>query len=230
MDRLFCFSLLLTYLPVTESTEGCLSQTNKMIWRKTGQSVFLKCSLSSNCLAKGLQFEWFAFKENVHLPLNVIKNAHKYSLDKASLNIKSLHTNESGIYYCAVFSGYKAPGTPYVALGTTLVVTEHISPLVRHILLWLSFALLATYSLAIGTLILKKCGCKTGVCRKRGETDKTPREEYSFKRTHFRDVLQEMYSKRNLEKGIKAENKKRSQAEAPSTEINNSTDDIYQNV
>ncbi|XP_033945657.1 uncharacterized protein [Pseudochaenichthys georgianus] len=172
MDRLFCFSLLLTYLPVTESTEGCLSQTNKMIWRKTGQSVFLKCSLSSNCLAKGLQFEWFAFKENVHLPLNVIKNAHKYSLDKASLNIKSLHTNESGIYYCAVFSGYKAPGTPYVALGTTLVVTEHISPLVRHILLWLSFALLATYSLAIGTLILKKCGCKTGVCRKRGETDK----------------------------------------------------------
>lgn len=245
MDRLFCFSLLLTYLPATgkmslfciyqlylyqslaiiysgisffpdlckhyfcstiaafsetfldrrywmlylffnlESMEGCLSQTNKMIWRKTGQSVFLKCSLSSICLARGLQFEWFAFKENVHLPLNVIKNPHKYSLDKASLNIKSLHTNESGIYYCAVFSGYKAPGTPYVALGTTLVVTgkclilkvqmfecvdvdtlglttflllfsEHISPLVRHILLWLSFALLATYSLAIGTLILKK--------------------------------------------------------------------------
>ncbi|KAJ4931821.1 hypothetical protein JOQ06_010261 [Pogonophryne albipinna] len=185
-----------------------------MIWRKTGQSVFLKCSLSSNCLAKGLQFEWFAFKENVHLPLNVIENPHKYSLDKASLNIKSLHTNESGIYYCAVFSGYKAPGTPYVALGTTLVVTEHISPLVRHILLWLSFALLATYSLAIVTLILKK----------------TPGEKHSFKRTDFRDVLQEMYSKRNLEKSIKAENKKRSQAEAPSTEFRNSTDDIYQNV
>ncbi|KAI9514748.1 hypothetical protein NQZ68_030938 [Dissostichus eleginoides] len=233
MDRLFCFSLLLTYLPVTESTE-CLSQPNKMIWRKTGQNVFLKCSLSSNCLAKkGLQFEWLAFKENVHLPLNVSKNPHKYSLDKASLIIKSLHTTESGIYYCAVFSGYKAPGTPgstYVALGTTLVVTEYISPLVRHILLWLSFALLAIYSLAIVPLILKKCGCKTSVCRKRGETDKTPGEKHSFKRTHFRDVLQEMYSKRNLEKGVKAENKKRSQAEAPSTEFNSSTDDIYQNV
>ncbi|XP_033998586.1 immunoglobulin superfamily member 6 [Trematomus bernacchii] len=230
MDRLFCFSLLLSYLPVTESMEGCLSQPNKMIWRKTGQTVFLKC-LSSNCLTKeGLQFEWFAFKENVHLPLNVSKNPHKYSLDKASLNIKSLHTNESGIYYCAVFSGYTAKGTSYVALGTTLVVTEYISPLVRHILLWLSFALLAIYSLAIVTLILKKCGCKTSVCRKRGETDKTPGEKHSFKRTHFRDVLQEMYSKRNLEKGIKAENKKPSQAEAPGTEFNGSTDDIYQNV
>ncbi|XP_010772050.1 uncharacterized protein isoform X1 [Notothenia coriiceps] len=258
MDRLFCFTLLLTYLPVTESTEDCLSQPNKMIWRKTGQSVSLKCSLSSNCLPKDLQFEWFAIKENVHLPLNVSMNPHKYSLDKASLNIMSLHTNESGIYYCAVFSECTAPGIPYVALGTTLVVTgkclilkvqmfecvdvdelglttflllfsEHIT-LVRHILLWLSFALLATYSLAIVTLILKKCGCKTGVCRKRGETDKTPREIHSFKTTHFRDVLQEMYSKRNLEKGIKAENKKRSQAEAPSTEFNCSTDDIYQNV
>ncbi|XP_063760134.1 immunoglobulin superfamily member 6 [Eleginops maclovinus] len=230
MDRLFCFSLLLTYLPVTESMEDCLTQPNNMIWQKTGQSVFLKCTLHSHCLRKEFQFGWFAFKENFHLRLNLSKNFQKYSLDNASLNIKSLHTNDSGIYYCAVWSNAKAAGAQYIALGTTLVVSEYVNPMVRHVLLWLSFVLLAIYSLALVILILKKCGYKISDCKRMGKTDKPSEERNSTKRAHFRDVLQEMYSKRNLDRGVKAENKKRSKAKAPSTEFNGSTDDIYQNV
>ncbi|KAK5856310.1 hypothetical protein PBY51_007918 [Eleginops maclovinus] len=171
MDRLFCFSLLLTYLPVTESMEDCLTQPNNMIWQKTGQSVFLK-----------------------------------------------------------LWSNAKAAGAQYIALGTTLVVSEYVNPMVRHVLLWLSFVLLAIYSLALVILILKKCGYKISDCKRMGKTDKPSEERNSTKRAHFRDVLQEMYSKRNLDRGVKAENKKRSKAKAPSTEFNGSTDDIYQNV
>ncbi|KAA8585088.1 hypothetical protein FQN60_003782 [Etheostoma spectabile] len=123
MDRLFWFSLLLTYLPVTESMkkdESCLLQPKKVIWQKTGQTAVVNCTISSNCSAKDLHYEWFIFKENFHLRLNL---SSKYSLDGASLNIKSLNANDSGIYYCAaVSSGPPAAGAQHVGLGTTLVV------------------------------------------------------------------------------------------------------------
>lgn len=101
--------------------KSCLSQPNKVIWQKIGQSAVLPCTVSSRC--SGLRYEWFVFKENSHLRLNVLDNSLKYSLEGAHLHINSLHVNDSGIYYCAAVShGDPAPGAQHVGSGTTLVV------------------------------------------------------------------------------------------------------------
>ncbi|XP_041813793.1 immunoglobulin superfamily member 6 [Chelmon rostratus] len=222
MEWLFCFSLLLTYLPATES---CLSQPNKVIWRKTGQSAVLPCTVSSNCSSRYRQYEWFTFKDNFHFRIR-LDNHLKYTLDGASLRIKSLHTNDSGIYLCAAVShGDPAPDAQHVGLGTTLVVREKVKIMVRNILLWLSFVLLAIYSLAIVTLIIKKYGCNMSICKRAPITDR----DNSTKKKQFRDVLQEMYSKRNSERQKQTVSRNRPQVKAASTDLN-STDDIYQNV
>ncbi|XP_027141153.1 immunoglobulin superfamily member 6 isoform X2 [Larimichthys crocea] len=216
MERLFWFSLLLTYLPVTESMENadsCLSQPETVILQ-TGQSAFLPCTVSSHCSANDWDYEWISFKESTCIRIN-LKNPLKYSLEGASLHIRSLQANDSGIYYCAALNhGDSAHGTQHVGFGTTLVVRERFKIRTKHILLWLSFVLLAIYSLVILTLIIKKCGC-----RKNAKTEKT--KKTSTKKTQFRDVLQEMYSKRNFE---------RSKQTAGNTDNNSSSDDIYQNV
>ncbi|XP_070703262.1 immunoglobulin superfamily member 6 [Pempheris klunzingeri] len=223
MDWWLWFSLLLTCLPVTETMkeiEGCLSQPNTVIWRKTGQSAVLPCNVNSQCSAKDLRYEWFAFKENACLRLNVLDNHLKYKLEGGSLHIKSLNANDSGIYHCAATSpSITAPSSQHVGLGTTLVVKE-VKMMVRHILLWLSLVLLAIYSLAVVTLIIKKHDCITD--RRMQKTEKIN----STKRRQFHDVLQEMYKRGNK----KTVSRSRSHVEAATPEFNSSTDDIYQNV
>ncbi|XP_030263782.1 immunoglobulin superfamily member 6 [Sparus aurata] len=225
MERLLWMSLLLANQPVTESmkeAKSCLSQPNKVIWRKTGQGVTLPCTVTPPCSDKDLQFEWFFFKENVHLRLTSLNNPLKYVPNGAFLHISSLHVNDSGIYHCAaVTHGDSALGSQHVGSGTTLVVREKIKIMVRDILLWLSFVLLSIYSLAIATLIIKKHGCK-----KKHKSDK----KNSTKTKQFRDVLQEMYSRRNLERSKQSVSRSRSPAEAASTDLDSSNDDIYQNV
>ncbi|XP_054464142.1 uncharacterized protein si:ch211-139g16.8 isoform X2 [Anoplopoma fimbria] len=216
MDRLVCFSLLLSYLPVTESMNGCLLQPNDTILRQPGQRAVLKCTVNSHC--SGLRYLWF--KENLRLNLS---DKQKYSLDGASLNIKSLQVEDTGIYHCAALvHGNPASGNQHVGLGTTLVVME-IKTMLMYIL-WASFALLAIYSLAVVTLMIKKYGCNMSVCRRIRKTD-----ENSAKKDKFHDVLQEMYSRRNLDKGKKTVSRNRSQAEAASSEVKNSNEDIYEN-
>ncbi|XP_068435515.1 immunoglobulin superfamily member 6 [Clinocottus analis] len=229
MDWLVWFSLLLSYLPVTEGMtkdERCISQPNMGMWRQRGQNVVLKCIVHSHCLTKGLHYEWFAFRENFHFRVNTSRKSPKYSLEGASLNIKSLHVNDSGIYHCAaVSSGDPAPGDQYVGLGTTLVVKEQFKTMIRHIL-WVSCVLLAIYSLAVVILMMKKYGCNMTVCRSVPKTNK----KNSAKKAQFRNVLQEMYSRRNLGNGKITVSRNRSQTEADGTEFKNSTDDIYQNL
>ncbi|XP_037332968.2 uncharacterized protein si:ch211-139g16.8 [Pungitius pungitius] len=224
MDRLVWFSLLLSYLPVTESVtkEDCFPPPNKTMRRQTGTNAILKCPIESRCF-KDPHYEWFVFKENLHVHLNLSSN--KYSLEGSSLKINSLQVNDSGIYHCAVVSsGDPASGAQHVALGTPLVVREQIRTMIKYFL-WVSFALLAVYSLALVTLIIKKYGCKN-VWRSVSKTKK----KNSTKRAQFRDVLQEMYSRRNLDKDKKDVRRNRSQAEAANTEVDNSNEDIYQNV
>ncbi|XP_073351376.1 uncharacterized protein [Pagrus major] len=224
MEWLLWLSLLLTNVPVTESreeAESCLSQPDEMIWKQTGEDVLLRCTVTTSlCSDNDLQFEWFLVKENTHLRLN---DPLKYVLSGASLHISSLHVNDSGIYHCAaVTHGDSASGSQHVGLGTALAVREKVKIMVRIILLWLSFVLLFMYSLAIVTLIIKK---KHG-CKRIKKSDKNNSTETK----QFRDVLQEMYSRRNLRRIKQSVSRSRSPAEAASTDLDSSNDDIYQNV
>ncbi|XP_041633927.1 immunoglobulin superfamily member 6 [Cheilinus undulatus] len=218
MDQLLRFSILLFSLPVSawsmEKGESCfVSQPNKEVWRKTGQSVVLPCTKSSHCSIKDVRYEWFSFSGNSAHRLNLQSNLLKYSLEGASLHIKSLHANDSGIYHCALH-GEPGKGHQHVGMGTTLVVREKVHVMVRNVLLWLSFVLLAIYNLALVTLIIKKYGCSMGVCRKMNKTYKNN----STKKRQFHDVLQEITSRNNLERSKQA------------ADLTGSTDDIYQNV
>ncbi|XP_044036977.1 uncharacterized protein si:ch211-139g16.8 [Siniperca chuatsi] len=227
MDRLFVwFSLLLTYLPVIES---CISQHDEVIWQKTGQNAVLHCTLSSQCLAEDVRYEWFSFKENFHIRLNLLDNPLKYSLNGASLHISSVHDNDSGIYYCAASHGGHASGTEHVGSGTTLVVRDQDKIVVRNTVLWLSFVLLAIYSLVV-TFILKKYGCNMSISKRMRKTGKLSEQNNPTKKMQFHEVLQEMYNRRNLERGKQTVSRNHSQTEAASTEVNSPTDDIYQNV
>nr|XP_020491962.1 uncharacterized protein LOC109985879 [Labrus bergylta] len=213
MVRLFWCSVLLFSLPVTESMEKderCSSKPINEVWRNTGQSVVLRCNIKQHCLIRGQSYEWFSFREHSHGRLIPQSFPLKYSLEGAFLHIKSLHTNDSGIYHCA--AGMQ--GKPYVALGTTLVVREKYKVMVKNIPLWLSFVLLAFYSLALVTLIIKKYGCSMGVSRRITKTQKNN----STKKRQFRDVLQEINSRNNLKRNKRA------------VDHNGSADDIYQNV
>ncbi|XP_061568906.1 immunoglobulin superfamily member 6 [Cololabis saira] len=226
MKRLFWLSLLLAYLPGTESlekTERCLTQPNYIIWHKTGQSAVLPCTIRSDCSAEVIRFEWFVFKESEHFRLHLDS---KYSLKGASLHINSLNVNDSGIYYCAAVT--HSAGScckESVGLGTTLVVRGRVRIMMKHILMWSSLALLITYSLVIATLILKKHGCTMSGCRKTSNSTKNSLR----KKTQFRDVLQELHRRGNLRKS-KQTRGSRSQAEAAGGESNISTDCIYQNI
>ncbi|KAG7505343.1 immunoglobulin superfamily member 6 [Solea senegalensis] len=215
MELLFWISLVLTNLPVTESmrkVNDCLRQPQKEILKERGQVVVLPCNGSSECLAIGVRYEWFLFKEHSHVRLNLRDNPLKYTLNGASLRIKSLQKNDSGIYHCAaVCSELTAEsGTQHVGPGTVLTVTGNVKTVASNILLWSSFVLLVIYSIAIVTLIILK---------------KHGRKNYSTKTTKFHDVLQEMNSRRNLEKGQSS-----LQVEAANAKFNRSADDIYQNV
>ncbi|KAI3359847.1 hypothetical protein L3Q82_014203 [Scortum barcoo] len=216
MDWLFWFSLLLTYLPVTgQMPKSCLSQPDEVIWREIGQSVSLHCTLSPHC--SGLSPQWFVFKKNSHIRLD--RNENRHMLTKEYLHINLLHANDSGIYYCAAMShGVPTPGTQHVGLGTTLVVRENIKVMARYILLWVSFLLLAIYSLALVTLIIKKVnylnmfiqnyGYNLWVCRKEHKNDKNN----STKKKQFHDVLQELYKRKNLERSKQTASRSRPKA------------------
>ncbi|XP_053299465.1 uncharacterized protein si:ch211-139g16.8 isoform X2 [Pleuronectes platessa] len=158
MDWLLCFSLMLTHLLLTDSlekTEISLTQRQREIWRKTGQKVVLPCTVSPHSSANSFNYKWFVFKENSHFPLKLI--SPKYSLEGASLGIKPLNINDSGIYYCAAQrSGNPVNGSQHVGLGTALTVTRHVKTMTWHILLYSSFVLLVIYSTAIVTLIILK--------------------------------------------------------------------------
>ncbi|XP_029998291.1 uncharacterized protein LOC115425004 [Sphaeramia orbicularis] len=227
MDRLLWFYFLLIYLPVTESMDKtvCLSQP-KVVWRKTEQSAVLSCTVHSNCSDTGLQYRWFVFRKDTHSEVH--DSPPKCVLNGPTLHINSLDVTDSGIYHCAAVSLDREPeaGRQHIGLGTTLVVREKTK--VRHILLWLSFILMAIYSLVILALVILK---KYGYHRTCIKMNKTSNVKTSSKRMQFRDVLQELYSRRNSERNKQSARRNRPQTdEAASPKFNGSIDDIYQNV
>ncbi|XP_030592329.1 uncharacterized protein LOC115785032 [Archocentrus centrarchus] len=229
MDRLVWLSLLVSHLLVAvgkTKADSCISQTKRTIWKKVGQEVDLHCKISPNCSAEDLDFDWFTFKEKIHLRLNLVDN-HKYRQDGRFLKIYSLDANDSGIYYCAA-SPRAGCCTQHVGQSSTLVVRENVKIMVRTILLWLSFVLLAIYNLAIVMFILlKKYGYNMNICRKTSRNDKKKKTK---KNIQFQDVLQEMHSKRNLKKNKQTASRSSPEVEGASSDFQSSSDDIYQNV
>ncbi|XP_017277356.1 immunoglobulin superfamily member 6 isoform X2 [Kryptolebias marmoratus] len=229
MKGLFWLLLLLTHLCGTESTEkeeSCLFQPREVIFNKTEESAVLFCNVS-NCHHQNLDYQWFVFRENYHCR---VSETTRYRLKGASLQIRSLNANDSGVYLCAVKSRSEEKCCrPHVGLGTTLVVRERVKIMKTHVILWLFFALLAIYSLTlVALIILKKHGCEIPFCKQTSRTD-TAVQGSVRKKTQFRDVLQELHSRGNFNKS-KQTRRNNSRVEEASGESNVSTDDIYQNV
>nr|XP_057905833.1 immunoglobulin superfamily member 6 isoform X3 [Doryrhamphus excisus] len=205
MVPLFCLTLFLTCLPLqgVAQLQSCLWQPSNVIVRETGQDGEIWCRVHTNCSDKGLHYQWFTFRRRNHIRLNLDATSHKYSLQGATLQIMSLNTNDSGIYYCAAVShGEPRPGGQHVGMGTTLVVREKTKLMVGHVLLWLTFVLLVIYSLTTVTLIVqKKCGFNIWTCRRLYKSDKKSSRN---KTTIFRDVLHEMRHRRDLKRSKRA--------------------------
>lgn len=103
-----------------EKREPCISQPSAVIWHKTKQTAILHCSIASRC-SSSLRYEWFIVNKHSHSRLNV---TGKYSLMGSSLHIRSLSTNDSGIYHCAAADPRCC--TPHVGEGVTLVVRGEV--------------------------------------------------------------------------------------------------------
>ncbi|XP_077389490.1 uncharacterized protein LOC144026588 isoform X2 [Festucalex cinctus] len=207
--------------------QSCLSQPSRVIWRGPGQDAVIRCSVHPDCSAESFFYKWFAFERRSHGALNLDHNHHKYRLEGATLHIMSLNSNDSGIYYCAATSlGDPRPGAQHVGLGTTLVVKEKTQLMVGHVLLWLTFVVLALYSSAIVTLIIqKKYGLNICNCTKSHKNNK----QNTNKTRIFRDVLQEMDHRRDVKRSKQTAKRDPAPAEVTSAEFN-TPDDIYQNV
>ncbi|XP_051905519.1 uncharacterized protein si:ch211-139g16.8 isoform X1 [Hippocampus zosterae] len=231
MVPLFWLSLIsLTWLPPKgmAQPDGCLLQPRSVIWRELGQDAVIQCSVRPNCLSERLHYRWFAFERRSHGRLNLAHNHHKYILHGATLQIMSLNANDSGIYFCAATSwGEPAPGAQHVGLGTTLVVKEKTKLMVGHVLLWLTFVVLALYSSATVTLIIqKKYGLNIFNCRQISKSD----TKNTNKSRIFRDVLQEMHHRRDVKRSKQTSKRNPAPLEVTAAELNRAPDDIYQNV
>ncbi|XP_061701663.1 uncharacterized protein si:ch211-139g16.8 isoform X2 [Syngnathoides biaculeatus] len=207
---------------------GCLSQPNRVIWREPGQDAEIQCGVRPGCSARGLHYEWFAFERRTHGRVNLAQGRHKYSLQGAALQIVALNANDSGVYYCAATSrGEPAAGAQHVGLGTTLVVKEKTKLMVGHVLMWLTFVVLAFYSSATLTLIIqKKFGLNICNCRRTHKGH----EKSTNKTRIFRDVLQEMHHRREVKRSKQTARRNPVPVEVPAAELNVTHDDIYQNV
>lgn len=107
----------------SKNTESCLSQPAEIISRKVGSDADIPCEVRKGCPGQPWKYEWFSFKENYHVHLQLREYPGKYSLNGAYLHISSLQENDSGIYHCAAVSlGELGQGMQHVGPGTTLIV------------------------------------------------------------------------------------------------------------
>ncbi|XP_047215557.1 uncharacterized protein LOC124864726 isoform X3 [Girardinichthys multiradiatus] len=129
-----------------------------------------------------------------------LKLTERHSLNIESLEIKSLNVSDTGIYLCAAEETKGA---------------ECCLPFVGE-----------GTALIVGERAKSRHGCNLTFSKK---TSKTQTDSLRNK-TQFRDVLQELHSRRNLNKRKQRTSGNGTQVEAVSVDVNIPTDDIYQNV
>ncbi|XP_041942062.1 uncharacterized protein si:ch211-139g16.8 isoform X2 [Alosa sapidissima] len=199
------------------------------IWLMEEESHSIPCDVSVTQCPGGVDFSWHVFRKSSYEWLNLDAGSSKFSvLNEGALEVKSFHVVDSGIYHCGV--EYHRTGKQIIGNGTVVTVTA-LSHQIRQALLWFLFAVLALYSLIVLTLlILKMTGRDIPILRgKCGNINGS--KNNSTRRRHFRAVVQELYSKRNLHSSPKPPGLPQSadsQFENPHTPTQD--DDIYQNM
>ncbi|KAL2100910.1 hypothetical protein ACEWY4_002671 [Coilia grayii] len=225
------FTILFTAVFRVDSCNLLTKQTSAEIWPVEHSSVHIFCDVSvAQCQGKEkLQFTWHVLRKSSSEPLIVDPGSPKYSvLQKGDLEVKSFHANDSGIYFCGVTVGDQGrKGQQMIGHGTVVTVTV-ISHQIQQAVLWLLFVVLALYSLIVlALLIMKMMGRDIPSLRGNNNGSKNN----STRRRHFRAVLQELYSKRNLHSPTKTPGHRPaadSEFENPHTPTQD--DDIYQNM
>ncbi|XP_062387097.1 uncharacterized protein si:ch211-139g16.8 [Sardina pilchardus] len=215
-----------------DSCEMGVKEPIKEIWLVEDESRCIPCDVSvSGCLGE-VHFTWHVFRKSSSEWLNPDLGSPKFSVQtEGGLKVKSFQEDDSGIYYCGVTAtGHHGTQKQIIGNGTVVTVTA-LSHQIRQALLWLLFAVLALYSLIVLTLlILKMMGRDIPFLRGKCGNNNGSKNN-STRRRHFRAVLQELYSKRNLHSRPKTPGRSHSAAsqfENPHSPTQD--DDIYQNM
>ncbi|XP_046873259.1 immunoglobulin superfamily member 6 isoform X6 [Hypomesus transpacificus] len=214
MNRFLLLFLTVSFVSTADrmgSTPSCIvgiNQPNEMM-SQDSSDIILLCDVNINCSlfsSNSNETLWFVFNEHslYNNPINLPAQSYKYSLAGHSLRVRSLHTNDSGVYHCAiVLQGVVHQGAQEIGRGTKLVVRD--MPVVWHTLLWFLLVLLALYSLAVVVvIILKKSEQNFTICRGTSTKCDERNTVTKTKRAQFRAVVQELYGRKN------AQNPKRS--------------------
>ncbi|KAJ8251154.1 hypothetical protein GJAV_G00217900 [Gymnothorax javanicus] len=193
LDVSLLFLLAIALMCLTESRSvPCRAEINQLEEvrvQTSARTTTLPCYITHRCRSGTPYVRWFVFGRDAHRKIQT--QTAKYSMNGQNLTIHFLRANDSGVYYCAVFSSKIVPS---IGNGTRLVVRGRPNnTTTKQALLWTLFAVLAVYSALILMLLVSKKARREIFRSKRSST-----ERGSTRRQHFHAVVQELYSQGNL--------------------------------
>ncbi|KGL73158.1 Immunoglobulin superfamily member 6, partial [Tinamus guttatus] len=147
-------------------TNTCQVNVTQPRYKEIGESVntvTLTCTFSAlGCSSSEPQALWFRFFTNRHEDLCTPKctDVHKFKVHispkNVSLQISSLSTNDSAVYFCGIaFSDSSSPRSKQMGGGTMLVKTgaeKHSTGSLTFMIITLS--LLLPYSIVVFTILI----------------------------------------------------------------------------
>ncbi|XP_060757593.1 uncharacterized protein si:ch211-139g16.8 [Neoarius graeffei] len=208
-----------------------VAQPQEHLDGRFNQSVNITCHVNISCPNKKPVVQWYVFTTDSYLQLDIKNQPKKYKLQGTDLHITWLSQSNNGVYYCAAFDNdSKNSGAQAIGTGTTLTVKENENDNnIGNILLIILVVLLSLYSLIILALfICIKTGRATLFNRRQTQSQS---KGDSTRRVHFRVVVQELYSKRNLRRNKKNRHTEVSQEnKVENPRSHTEREDVYQNL